>query len=303
MRFVVYHGRMEGMEAAEVTRRALQWLDQRPDRPFFLFLNYMDMHVPYLPPYEQAARFSATPRKIARQEKFGWRPRGEVSEAEKKRLANEAYDASLAYLDSQLRVLWEGIERRGLDRNLLVIITSDHGESLGEHGIYEHFNSLYLEQIRVPLFIHFAGKVPAGVKATGIVSLHQMAATVLSLAGIPPDRWMGPSMEAQWTGTQQEGPPVFAEIPTSKDFPGVIETDPVAQGWVKALTTSEWHFVLQEHGKVELYRWKTDPEELQNLAGDVENQKLVERFRSLLQATADAKRAAAGGDSVSYPKN
>ncbi len=293
-RFVDYQGRMQDFSGAEATQRALRWLDHRPNRPFFLFLNYFDTHTPDLPPREFAERFSATPDKICPPRKLQliWPGANKVDEAERMRLANEAYDASLAYLDSQLRVLWEGIQKRGLDKNLLVIITADHGESLGEHGLYEHGNSLYLEQIRIPLFIHFAGKTPAGMKVSGQAGLNELAQTILSFASISSPDVPGHSLEEYWNQAPVDRPPVISEVAGGRGYPGVLPTEPIAQGWLKSLSTSDWHFVLQENGKVELYRWRQDSRELRNMAGDAEYAQIVQHFRSLIQSTAQGTAGA-----------
>ena len=77
-------------------------------------------------------------------------------------LARDAYDNCLAYLDDQLGELFEALQRRGeLDRTL-VIVTSDHGEGLGEHDLFDHGESLYRTEINVPLLI--VAPAPAGLK-------------------------------------------------------------------------------------------------------------------------------------------
>ena len=68
-------------------------------------------------------------------------------------LARDCYDNCLAYLDEQLGELFDELQRRGVLDRTLVIVTSDHGEGLGEHGLFDHGESLYRTEVRVPLLI------------------------------------------------------------------------------------------------------------------------------------------------------
>jgi arylsulfatase A-like enzyme len=106
--------------AAEVTERALAWLAQAT-RPFFLWVHYYDPHHDYRPPQPFAERFSASP-----------------------------YDGEIAYVDTQLGRLLDGLEPGGSHRETLILVTSDHGESLGEHGESTHAYTLYDAVLRVP---------------------------------------------------------------------------------------------------------------------------------------------------------
>ena len=170
----------ERKSAERINRNFLDWLDQRPEpaRPFFVFLNYLDSHTPYLLPPGARHRFGANPetRKDFTEILMDW------STLDKQRLpqryaslARDAYDNCLAYLDEQVGKLFEELERRDVLDQTLVIITSDHGEGLGEHALYLHGDSVYGTEIRVPLLILLPVQRPSAAIVSQAVSLRRPA--------------------------------------------------------------------------------------------------------------------------------
>jgi arylsulfatase A-like enzyme len=289
---VQYNRRHFQMDAEQVNRQFLRWLDARPPRPFFAFLNYMDVHAPYRPPYQYVRRFSTEPEKISSPRAFRLgRPYTPQDPEEAARLSIEAYDASLAYLDDQLQALFTQLRQRGLDNNLLVMITSDHGESFGEHGLFVHRNSLYREQIHIPLLVRLPGKTPEGKRVESPVGIHQVAATVAELAGLGSAVFPGGSLVSRWSnGPEKSDAAILAEL-TGGKFPDVGPKWPIYQGWLKSLITSRWHFILQQDGKTELYDWCVDPQEKSNLADAPGHKALVDRFRAQLEAVVSRELA------------
>ena len=99
-------------------------------------------------------------------------------------LARDSYDNCLAYLDERLGELFDALQRRGVLDRTLVIVTADHGEELGEHGLFDHGESLYRPEIRVPLLI----VLPANRRSPGVVrqvvSLRDLPATIVDLVGL-----------------------------------------------------------------------------------------------------------------------
>src|SRR5207247_191218 len=112
---------------------ALAWLNRPRDRPFFLFLHLYDVHAPHVAPGPFAQRFASRP-----------------------------YDGEVAYVDTQVRRLLEVLEARGLAKATLVVLTADHGESLGEHGEEGHGIFVYDATLHVPLILRLPGRIPAG---------------------------------------------------------------------------------------------------------------------------------------------
>ena len=146
----------ERKSADVVNREFLDWLSRRrqPRRPFFAFLNYMDAHAPYLLPPRVPYRLGSGPRTEAHlwflAEGWAQADKLQISPA-KRTLARDAYDNCLAYLDERLGAWFDDLQRRGVLDQTLVIVTADHGEGLGEHGLFDHGESLYRTEIGVPL--------------------------------------------------------------------------------------------------------------------------------------------------------
>ncbi len=249
--------------AADINRSLLAWLDSRGQaRPFFVFLNYFDAHGPYLPPREFAARFSPQPDQlVARQPYNNWTYEGGPVDAAVREMESAAYDAALACLDAQIENLFRELRSRGLLDNTLLVITSDHGEAIFEHGAFGHSMNLYRENLHIPLLFHWPRKVPAGVRDSRLADLTAVPATLLDLAGISA-AWPAPSLAP----FQQEPPgsaQPLAELARNADAP---RHWPNHAGWLKSLITDRWHLILHQSGRAELFDWQTDPQETNDLA-------------------------------------
>jgi arylsulfatase A-like enzyme len=152
------HGKMfsvrepDTRRAHEINARTRQWLDQHGSRPFFLFLNYMDAHDPYLPIPEDDERFMQRP---AGDEWFGF-PMERLAESKRGAATFSAteieflqaqYDAELVSLDREVGRLLEYLKEAGLYENTLILVTTDHGEAFFERGFPDHGNSLYQPEV------------------------------------------------------------------------------------------------------------------------------------------------------------
>ena len=103
------------------------------------------------------------------------------------------YEGAIAYLDAQLGALRDSLAARGLLDRTLVIITSDHGEHLGEHGMLSHGNSLYSPLLHVPLVLAHRQAIPAGIRVDRTVTLRDLPATIMQLA-VPDETSAFPGM-------------------------------------------------------------------------------------------------------------
>jgi len=157
--------------AEDVTPRALGWLNQHSaKRPFFMWVHYFDPHSPYL--WRETYGFpKANGNKSSR---VDWR-----SSSIRERIKN--YDSEIGYADHHIGRLLEAIDRNGLRESTLVVLTSDHGESLGETGYVGHGRRLYQSILRVPLIMRFPGHIPPGRVIEENVSLLDVTPTVLGL--------------------------------------------------------------------------------------------------------------------------
>jgi hypothetical protein len=177
------------------------WLDHRADksRPFFLFVNYADAHLPYVPPPPEDGMFGAP---SARARQLAWR--GDLLQAvlsgEVKPTADDfagiaaLYDGELRKVDGLLGDLLDELDRRGLREDTLVIVTSDHGELLGEEGRVDHQLSMREELLHVPLLLRWPrmvrpGRVPEPVSLTRVKGwLDQVAFGHVPAWSDPPER-------------------------------------------------------------------------------------------------------------------
>jgi arylsulfatase A-like enzyme len=282
--------RSQSRDARAVNRAFLDWLDRkRPaGRPFFAFLNYLDAHEPFLPPPD-APRFGTRPASAAEsrmlleywdRDKLTLRPR-DVE------LARDAYDDCIAALDRQIGRLLDELDRRGELARSVVIITSDHGEQFGEHGVFNHGYSLYAHEIRVPLVVLAPG-APAGTVVREPVSLRDLPATVtdlLGLAGASP--LPGRTLRQTWTGptgeTPEGGPPALSEVDIPLVIPPQRGKGPKQRGYTLSLVAEGLHYTVDLAGTEELYDLAADPLELHDLRNDPSRTPILGRFRDALR--------------------
>jgi arylsulfatase A-like enzyme len=147
--------------------RALEWAGHHADEQFFLFIHTYEVHAPYDPPEEYRTLFHD----------------GAGSELGAPR---RAYEQEIRRLDDELRRLLDGLETLLPERDLLVVITADHGEEFYEHGAAFHVQ-LFDEVMHVPLVMVFPGVIPPDLRVTAVVSLVDVVPTIAALAGVPLD--------------------------------------------------------------------------------------------------------------------
>lgn len=275
--------------AADVTDATLDWIGNG-ERPFLAYLNYFDAHDPYLPPQPWRNKFSARPNPGGILNSFLLRYYPEMNEEQ---LQDEiaAYDGAIAYVDEQIGRLLDELERRGLARDTIVVITSDHGEMLGEHELYLHRNCLYREAIHVPLIVRWPGHVPAGRRILQPVSIASIPATVAELAGAGAESSLpGPSLAALWqSATPPSGwPDPLAEL---EKFPfEPVKREPAYHGAMKSLVSPDWHYIEHEKFGQELFHWRNDPKQAANLAATPEGKPLADRMAGELKQRVSKPR-------------
>lgn len=265
------HQLLRRKTADAVNAEFLHWLDRRPDRPFFAFLNYFDAHDPYLPPEPWNLRYSDT------QPLYWIDQKRRVQDYRPEELTEllTAYEASMAYLDDRLAALHAAIADRDLDRNTLVVITSDHGEAFGENDQLTHGVDMTLPMTHVPLVLSWPGRLPEGVKVDRPVEVRHLAQTLLDLAGIRDTTLEGESLRPYWA--TDEGPAGGGRT---------YSTD----GWVASLLWDDYQFLLNTNGRERLIHHRSDPLGLVDLAGDSTLAGVRDAMRADLQAWLAARR-------------
>jgi choline-sulfatase len=261
--FDLYSDRFDGgadrRSGDRVVDEAKSWLgyqvsSKTPQKAtFFAWVHLYDPHAPYQPPEPYATKYAGRP-----------------------------YDGTVAWSDELVGRLVASLGEEMLDRTL-VVVTSDHGEALGDHGEDVHGYFVYESTLRVPLVIRGPG-VSAGTAVKGVVRSVDLYPTILDLAGLPsPTPVSGRSIAAALNGASIDEQSAFAEslVPL------------LHYGWsdLHAVRDGRWKYVLAP--KPELYDLDNDPRELKNLV-DVEPAR-ARAMRSAVVAQAFSGRSAGQG--------
>lgn len=186
------------VSTTQLTDRAIEWIETHRANPFFLWLHYLDPHVPYAPPEDRLQgspptdritdRFD-TPQSI-RNGRLG------LNMAERAWL-RELYDGEVDHVDEQLGRLFEYLDRHHLYDGALLIFASDHGEEFWEHGGYEHGHTLFDEVLRVPLIVKLPNSRVVETVDTP-VSTTDLFATILDICGLENPHELSLSLERFW---------------------------------------------------------------------------------------------------------
>jgi arylsulfatase A-like enzyme len=287
-------------DAAAVNREFFDWLARRdrPDRPFFAFLNDYDAHWPYELPALSIHRFGVPPRDAGESDLIHnwWMLDKRRLAGPQVAFARDAYDDCVAGLDEQLGRLVDELGRRGLRETTWLIVVADHGESFGEHaGVFCHGTSLYRTELHVPLVI-----VPpapkgglAGRRVAETVSLRDLAATVVDLAGQESGSpFPGRSLARFWDGSTAAGATPGDPAAVSRALSEVVPEDPLHPDpgrlleprWpLAALSDGDWTYIRREEpAREELFHLPDDALESRNLAADPSARTWLERMRTAL---------------------
>jgi arylsulfatase A-like enzyme len=303
VRWLTYPDRKD---AGSINRDFVDWLSHRhgSPRPFFAFLNYFDAHAPYLPPEGTKFRFGAGPRTLYDFYVLvgGWKALDKSRLSPNHReLVRDGYDNCLFYLDSQLGELFETLQRRGALEETLVVVTSDHGEELGEHGLFEHGESLYRPEIHVPLLILLPerGQSPEVVRET--VSLRDLPATIADLVGMADEApFPGSSLARLRRDVRLKSATAAAEDGAISELSSPNPTipsqgrSPATRGALVSLAEGDYVYIRNEgDGREQLFHERDDPDERVNLAKVKAMHPRLERLRRRLdQMRANPQRAA-----------
>ena len=284
-----------GAQAGTVNRNFLRWLDGRDTRPFFAFLNYFDAHAPYLPPApwdslflrgEDRERADRSWARLGQLYGFPYFP------PEYLRETRDAYNGSIAYLDFQIDSLLTELDRRGVLANTVVILTSDHGEHFGEHGLIQHGSSLYLPLLHVP-FVILGRDIPGNMRVPDAASLRHVAATVLELAGVTDSRVPGNSLLAYVRQPDLvRRDTLFAAVDFDPLLPAWPPNQPVLKGDLRSVMLDSLQLIRNGDGREELYQLGRDPWQVRNLVGQPDFDDALRRYRGALRTLAPPRDTA-----------
>ncbi len=253
----------------DITSLAIDWVDRLAPRgePWFLFLNYVDPHFPYRPPPRERDEFAPGVDPDRVEDLIQPCSAGQVSLSPEVTARMRAlYDGEVAAMDRALGRLLGELARRGYGaENLLVIVTADHGEALGERGVVGHMRGLPDTVLHVPLMITGPGVTP-GVITTPVQTV-QLRATVRALLGMPPLSTIAPALPPWGKApslliTEHPEPRWYLDALRSCD--DAFDLTPWAGNWV-AVERDGVKVVFDESGHGGTYRLERDPEEKNSL--------------------------------------
>lgn len=265
-------------DAHTINQEAISWL-QTLNSKFFLWMHYMDVHIPYLPSQKHLRDLSiniSDKEVLALNKKlyFNIYKSSEISftKSEIEKIIS-LYDAEIRYVDEAIKLFLDKIDEMGLLDSTLVIITSDHGEEFLEHKGIVHGRKLYDELLHVPLIV-YSPKLERNIQVDEVVSLIDVAPTILEISGFKkPKEWLGESLLPLMNSNKR------------KSDNGIISETFFADGRKFSYRTKHWKFIFTERNEgeelYELYNLKEDPGELYNL-GNKETE-LVREFVSKIR--------------------
>jgi arylsulfatase A-like enzyme len=284
--------------AGMIDRDVLGWLGKKPSgRPFFVFVNYYDAHRPHVLEGDRSKRFGIAALPCPEQYEIDKRfldlaGKTVPADVEHQRIVNEGfqryhdrYDTSIAFLDRHVGQLVDEIKRRGLLDNTLVIVTSDHGEQLGEHGVIAHGASLYRPEMHVPLLIIAPGGSASAKVVSEPVSLRDIPATVAEYVGLGAQHpFPGASLTRLLHNAEPAAPEaqsILSEVEHNEVLPRSPQI-PSSLGPAVSLVSSDRVYIRSAGGREELYDRVHDPLESVDLAKYPQYRPEIDRFRKEL---------------------
>jgi arylsulfatase A-like enzyme len=237
----------------DVTDDALEWLGEErkkgPEKPFFLWVHYIEPHAPYRFHDEYAERLGVNDDQLNKIDR---------------------YDTEIAAVDESIARLLEGVRQAVDDKDLLVVFTADHGESLGEHNYWGHGRYLYEPSLRIPLGIIWRGVIPAGTVSSQATLLDLMP-TLLELVGVEvPEDLPGES----WAETVRGAAELDERVGCYQAHRGAVhggthDNDRKrSKGllWVGVINNDIKEMIKVSRNLVQIYDIAADPGELETLA-------------------------------------
>ena len=288
--FWSYRGRARtAPDIRAMTARALEWIDEvRGDGPFFLYLQPMNVHGPYRVPEDARSTLLGRPPREGF-EFFGPLMKELMNEGRVERRSEvtpdmlqsleEQYDTAVRHTTDELGRFFAALDHRGLLDHSLIVVTSDHGEELFDHGGFAHRYSLHREVLHVPLFVKEPGQqTPRSVDAP--VSLVDLRATVLELTGLRSASGDGRSLVPLLRGDDAEAfakRPLLAEASNRRRFVGhSLRLGGEELIWIERSYDGA-------HETARLFDLGRDPGQQHDLAG--ERPERVRALRALLDRT------------------
>ncbi|MBZ0113753.1 MAG: sulfatase-like hydrolase/transferase [Thermoanaerobaculia bacterium] len=252
--------------AQRINRLFRRFLDRGGNRyPYLAYLHYIDLHAPYRPPAAYRRLFGASGQGYRGIDTEKWGQyladvrSGTVKvEAERLEEFGNLYDAQIRAVDDEIGALLEDLRKRGRYDDTLIVLTADHGDAFGEHGVISHSTGPYDELVRVPWIVKLPGNRMAGHVVSDQVSLVDVFPTLLDAVGINDVTAVsGCSRFPELRGASRPAGECDVAISEIAEVEGAEAT--------LGLRTERWKYLRFDGGREELYDLQSDPGEQRNL--------------------------------------
>jgi iduronate 2-sulfatase len=279
----------------KIAAETVKLLEANKDKPFFLACGFFRPHTPYVAPKKYFEMYPADKLKLPEVPEghrkglpapaFGSAKveQDKMTDAQR-REALQAYYAATTFMDAQVAVVLEGLEKLKLADKTIVVFISDHGYHLGEHGLWQKM-SLFENSARVPLVIYDPRAKGNGKVCARTVELVDLHATLADLAGLESPKTDGASLKALLDDpTAKWDKPAITQVsrgtPTATGEP--VGKNPWFLGY--SVRTDRYRYTEWDGGKkgAQLYDYEKDPGELKNLADDPSHADTVKKMKALL---------------------
>jgi len=268
-----------------------RWLNERRDgRPFLVFVNFLEAHLPYDPPDDYRQEFLAdTPPGFVVTTDWAQRYNARVAMATDEEIERAArfYDGDVNTSDRYLGELLRQLREHGLYDDSVIIVTSDHGENLGDHGFLDHQFGVFETLIEVPLVVRAPGTERAGSSDVPVM-LCDIYDTIVELAGVdgPPET---PHSRSLLSGPFEPARPQIAEYAGAnrellkhlQSLNPALDLTLYQTAYAK-VRVENMELTVGTDGSLELYDLEGDPDRTANLAGS--DPDAVTALRALLPA-------------------
>ena len=293
-------------------------LSRKRNKPFFIFINYFDAHLPHRPPRPFKQKFG----KIRNQNvdlgkiedclnrRFGFPYIAKEVEITKEEwdFVKSLYDAEIAYIDFFLGKVFDYLKKYELLNNTLILMTADHGENLGDHKLASHAFCLYDTLIHVPLIINFPKYTSTRKRISNIVSTVDIFPTLLDILNIErkddiDGKNLIPFQERIYHKYvfAEYGPPI-PQLKTMKRLCPHTRVNPnIYNKGLKCIRSADFKYIIASDGKEEWYDLKNDPNESKNIINEIaakKRQKLKSIITQELRGPPAKKEVAAPDEEI-----
>lgn len=298
---------------------AVNYLEQAPkeENPFFLWLSFPDPHTPYQAPEPYASMYHPDDVPLPPKDDMRNKPERQkvahimdaMDRADEQtiREVRAIHYGMINFIDDAIGRVVDKLEKLGILDNTLIIFTSDHGDSMGAHGLIQKHNMFYDSFTHVPFIVSWPGKVKAQ-RSNHLIELIDIMPTVLDVAGCDiPIGVQGKSFAPFLLGEDYEprkyvviesgedGEPLkLSEITKRPEHPfdeSCFVWCAWREAWLgkgKSIRTHDWKLNLYTNGEGELYDLRNDPHELNNLFDSKKHEQIIiELERKLLRWSID----------------